>query len=216
MKHDLNDIYEQKFFRKRHQYHWRWPFVCGAINWMWLGRREGGPIRTVIDLGAATGDLVKGFLALDMDAWGVEGSRNCLPYIVCPEERMAILDLRDPLRDENGWFIAGWPERFDLVTCWEVAEHLEPEFAEQFVQNLCDLSDRILMSACPPSGRKSSGSVGHFHEMPYEYWVGMFGEHGYRRIERKEAVFKNIVAPFRGRYGIKAFYENVLYFEIRR
>lgn len=206
MKHELSNLYGQKFFRGRARYHWRSSIVCGIINYIWLRDH----LKSAIDVGAGAGDLVKGFLDLGYDAYGIEGVDTCLQYAVCPRERMVIHDLRIPIdMPAHMW------TRFDICTCWEVAEHIEEEFSNVFCDNLCLLSDRLLMSACPPnpSGHPSKGSVGHFNEQPYEYWEGKFKIRGYSRHPKIEKRFRELVSPWRSKYGIKAFYDNVLYFQ---
>jgi len=207
MKHDLNELYSYRFFRGRARYHWRAPILCGSINYMWLRDH----LKSAIDVGAGAGDLVKGFLDLGYDAYGIEGIDTCRQYLVCPDERMIIHDLRLPI-DLKSYM---WNTRFDICTCWEVAEHIEPEFADVFIENLIGLSDRILMSACPPNpaGKPSKGSVGHWNEQPQSYWQGKFKIRGYARHEKVEERFRNLVSPWKSKYGIKAFYQNVLYFQ---
>jgi 2-polyprenyl-3-methyl-5-hydroxy-6-metoxy-1,4-benzoquinol methylase len=65
--------------------------------------------------------------------------------------------------------------RFDLVWCFEVAEHIHPSHVEAFVDNLCRHSDIITLSAAPPG----QGGEGHFNEQPQSYWVSMFAKRGY-------------------------------------
>jgi hypothetical protein len=202
-KKPLEKIYGAKFFRGRHKYHWRAPIVCACVQYMFP------ETKSVIDVGCATGDLVKGFMDLGLDAWGLEGDPSCVPYLVCPERRVLIHDLREPLAVAD----PRWRDmRLDLVTCWEVLEHVEPEHVDVLVQNLVDLSDRLLLSACPPSTRKG-GSVHHVNEQPPEYWVEKFGAHGYKRGPKREQIFRAVTQPWRHKYGIKAFWENVIYFE---
>ena len=167
---DLEKTYDNRFFSRRSQYHWRAPIVCMVINYIF--RRV--PLKSVVDVGAATGDLVKGFADLGLSAWGIEGSAKCLPYVVCDTARFFIHDLRQSVAS-----LTAIPYPLDLVTCWEVAEHIDPEFADVFVDNLCLLAPRILMSACPPqTTTRKSGSVGHVNERPYEYWVEKFAARG--------------------------------------
>lgn len=203
----LSEIYSERFFRARDRYHWRAPIVCGAILFMWRHT----PIRTTIDVGAATGDLTDVFARLGIEAYAIEGSPNCLPHIVCPRDRMLIHDLRKPLD------VSDPPvERFDLVTCFEVLEHVEEEYADVLLDNLCLLSDRLLTSACPPNpARKgtSGGSVHHVNEQYPGYWEAKFIQRGYGRVGRVERLFRDLVHPYRHKYGIKAWYENCLYFE---
>ncbi|MBW1998578.1 MAG: hypothetical protein JRJ29_11510 [Deltaproteobacteria bacterium] len=192
----LEDIYGKRFFKGRHRLNWRAPIVCGAI-------KDVFEPASVIDAGCATGDLVLQFMTMSIDAYGIEGSRAVIPYLECPIGRVFFYDLRKPL--------PGPSRRYDLAISFEVAEHIEPEYAEQFVLNLAGLSDRILMSAAPP------GQGGHHHVncQPPGYWTEMFWPHGFFRKPRIEGQFRIHLSPWAKKKGIKAYYENSLYFERR-
>lgn len=64
---------------------------------------------------------------------------------------------------------------FDLVQCLEVGEHIEMVASKVLVANLVRHSDRILFSAAVPG----QGGENHINEQPYEFWRGLFAEHGY-------------------------------------
>jgi hypothetical protein len=212
MEHELTEVYGEKFFRGRKQYRWRASIVCAAIQYQFSSKLP-NPIETVIDVGAATGDLVQGFLSLPfppLEAWGIEGDPSCLPYLLCPRDRMIIQDMRKPFTHED----IGVP-RVDLVTCWEVLEHVESRYVDVLTENLVGLSDKLLMSTCPPhpSGKPGKGSVGHWNEALPEYWEGQFLRHGYRRVQKQETFFRDLTLPWKHKYGVKAFWENVIYLE---
>jgi hypothetical protein len=67
------------------------------------------------------------------------------------------------------------PERFDLAISTEVAEHLCPERAKDFVKNLVQCSDVVLFSAAIPG----QGGDNHINEQFQSYWAKLFGEHNY-------------------------------------
>lgn len=193
---DLEKAYNRSFFGRRYKFNWRAPIVCGAI-------RDVLSPSSVIDVGCATGDLVAEFIAMGLDAYGMEGSKACLPFLECNAGRIFFMDLRQPIS------LTG---RYNLAICLEVAEHIELEFAHQFVQNLVQLSDEVLMSAAPP------GQGGHHHVncQPPAYWQSKFMIHSYRRMVRVEEQIKELLAPWQKKPGIKAYYQNLLYFERRR
>lgn len=66
-------------------------------------------------------------------------------------------------------------ERYDLVICLEVAEHLLPERAESFVEDLTTMGDIVLFSAAIPH----QGGGGHINEKPQSYWIELFERKGY-------------------------------------
>lgn len=188
----LEEIYPNRFFSRRNSLNWRAKFVCEAV------RDVLAPV-SVIDVGCAIGDLVKRFLALGIDAYGLEGSRGCLPYLEVESDRVFIEDLRLPI--DVG--------RYDLAICFEVAEHIEPEYADQFLANLTGMSDRVLMSAAPPF------QGGHYHVncQPQEYWTEKMAALGFAPDTGIVEAIKQRLAPWQNKPGIKAYYQNLLYFE---
>lgn len=66
-------------------------------------------------------------------------------------------------------------ERFDLVLCLEVAEHLPPAAGRRFVQLLCGASDVVLFSAAIPG----QAGVGHINTRWQSYWISVFSDCGY-------------------------------------
>jgi len=195
----VEDVYPKRFFKQRHKLNWRVPHVCNAVADI-FGLKKGD---AVIDVGCAIGDLVSGFLSMGFRAEGIEGSQGAVPFLVAPPYSIRILDIRLPINIKN------FNIPYKLVTCFEVAEHLEPEYADTFVSNLASLSDTIVMSAAPP------GQEGHGHVncRPYEYWIGKFNERGY--IYDNQAVYslRQRWMDWRKKPGIKAFFDNLLVFK---
>lgn len=66
-------------------------------------------------------------------------------------------------------------EKFDLVICLEVAEHLSKTRADSFIADLAQLGDIILFSAAIPF----QGGVGHINEQPSSYWRKLFESNGF-------------------------------------
>lgn len=189
----LASIYNTGFFKQRYKLSHRAPFVCTVIVKCLAPK-------SVIDIGCAIGDLVKGFQDLGIDAKGLEGSETAEPYLAVRRESVVFTDLRTPLPVDIG--------KFDLVTCFEVFEHIEPEYADQLCANMSVLSDRLLISAAPP------GQGGHYHvncQLP-DYWDEKLKKYGYNRDMVIEALIKEKLRPKEGVEGIKAIYQNLLYY----
>lgn len=189
----VEDMYGRSFFGKRDRLAWRAEHVCKAVD-------DVLKPASVIDVGCAVGDLVEGFIQRGIIAYGLEGSESAFEFMMVPDNMIFHRDLREPIRINFC---------FDLVTCFEVAEHIEPEYAGQFVSNLIRLSNRILMSAAPP------GQEGHHHYncQPKEYWVDLFKGYGYQCIDRIAEEVKKRLEPWKHKPGIKAYYQNLIYFE---
>ena len=193
MKGNLEAVYKPGFFKNRYKLAWRVPIVCGAIV------AEFQP-ESIIDVGCAIGDLVKGYLDLGLKSYGIEGSEGARSFMMIPAENFGFFDLRDDLPVE---------ERYDLCTCFEVAEHVEPEYADIFARNLVSLSDSVLISAAPPG----QGGHGHFNCQPIEYWDRKFEALGYKRNDSRTDSILKAFEPYKNKPGIKAYWHNLHYYE---
>jgi hypothetical protein len=184
----LEEIYGPKFFAKRHKLQWRAEIVCKAI----INALEP---ESVIDVGCGIGDYVHYFNSLGIKALGIEGSSAVLPYALT--DKIVICDMRqrDIVRENS-----------DLLTCFEVLEHIEEEYSDIFVENLTKLSDRILVSAAPP------GSGGHYHVncQPKKYWIEKFMVHNYGYDEVITCLVKAELKPWIHRKEL--YHNNLMYF----
>ena len=64
--------------------------------------------------------------------------------------------------------------KFDMAISMEVAEHLNEEYADNFVTSLVNSSDLILFSAAIPS----QGGTNHFNERKQNEWSWVCGSRG--------------------------------------
>ena len=99
----------------------------------WQGR---GP-KGFMDLGCSGGQLVADFKSLGWDAVGLEGSDYSMRHRRANWKHLAnknlfTADITKPFAvSENGG-----PLRFDLITAWEVLEHIAPQQLEQLFRNI--------------------------------------------------------------------------------
>jgi len=187
------ESYGDKFFKVRHSYMGRVPLMCQSVIDIWHPK-------TAIDLGAAIGDLVKGFIDRGVDAVGIEGSPSCIPYLVCPREKMAIHDLTKPLPPLP---------KFDVVTCFEVIEHIEPEYTDILLNNITQLSDVLVISICcyGPTTKV------HPNVKTFPFWEEKFKQLGFTRYPDKEEQIKTIWKPIEHKAGAKEPYKNLMVWE---
>ncbi len=130
---------------------------------------------TVLDAGCAMGFLVEALrdrgvksFGLDISEYAIRGVRQDIqPYC-------SVGTITDPL-----------PQKYDLVVCIEVLEHLPPSESEQAVRNLCQHTDDILFSSTPLDYKE----VTHFNVQPPEYWGELFARHGFFRDVDFDASF---------------------------
>jgi hypothetical protein len=186
--------YDDKFFKVRKGYMGRVPIMCQGIVDIWKPK-------TLIDLGAAIGDTVQGYIDRGVDAKGIEGSDSCLPYLICAPDKISIQDLSKPLDP--------MPEKVDVVTCFEVIEHIEPEFIDTMMDNIIQLSDVLVISIC------CYGPTTKIHPSikPTDFWLEEFIKRGFERKPEKEEQLKQIWKPIEHKAGIKEPYKNLMVWE---
>lgn len=190
----VGDVYTKRFFAHRGDHSWRAPIVCSTIV-------ETIPnVKRIIDCGCGDGDLVNEFLNMGLDAYGIEGTFNCEEVLKMPLQKLIVADLRLPLHSRIG--------EYDVALSLEVAEHIEEEFADTYVSNLCRLSDRVLISAAPPG----QGGHGHVNCQPAIYWVAKFFDQRFQFNSVMTETLKNALKPWASKPGIKAYHQNLLYF----
>ena len=154
-----------------------------------------------MDVGCAIGDFVHYWKNnLNVKAYGLEGSPNAIEYFMT--DSIFVYDLREPIKLDLS---------VDLVTCFEVAEHIEPKYSEQFRMNLCEMSNKILMSAAGPN------EGGHYHVncRPREYWIERMEHLGYGHDDSVVKLIQTLWEPWRKKKEMSSYYKNLFYFERR-
>ena len=76
-------------------------------------------------------------------------------------------------------------DRFDLVISLEVAEHLQPESSDIFVESLSRLSDAVLFGAA----FIGQPGANHINTRLHSFWAGKFFERGYVVFDLFRSVF---------------------------
>lgn len=117
---------------------------------------------TALDIGCGAGPLVAALAKRGVDAWGIEGSLAAASHAKVP---IIPWDLRVPM---------SCLRTFDLVTCFDTAEHVEGGGA---VAQLCvDAAKRwLVFGAATPD----QGGLGHVFLQPWTYWHEVFGNLGF-------------------------------------
>ena len=124
---------------------------------------------SILDVGCGIGTWLSVFNKEGVkDYFGIDGdyvNKEMLSGFIDPDH-FAPVDLSGPFDLKR---------KFDLLICLEVAEHLPPETAEQFIKSLVIHADRIVFSAAVPG----QGGQDHLNEQWPEYWVTLFARHNY-------------------------------------
>jgi SAM-dependent methyltransferase len=136
--------------------------------------------RSVIDIGCGTGTWLSVFKDHNIeDIKGVDGDWVNDELLLIPKACFTPHDLTQELHIE---------QRFDLAVSLEVAEHLDKQYAKNFVSTLVKLSSVVLFSAAIPF----QGGTHHVNEEWPDYWASLFAEHDYLAIDCiREKIWNN-------------------------
>ena len=112
------------------------------------------------------------------DFLGIDGDWIPKEMLEIPAERFLAMDLCQPNKNRR---------QFDLVVSLEVAEHLPPVIADQFVSYLTSLGPVILFSAAIPG----QGGTDHLNEQWPRYWISLFETRKFKCIDCVRGKFWN-------------------------
>jgi SAM-dependent methyltransferase len=122
---------------------------------------------SVLDVGCAMGMLVEALSNRGVDAWGIDVSEHAIAAVADSiGDRCSVASVVDPL-----------PRRYDLITCIEVLEHVPPSQADIAIANLCQATDRILLSSTP----RDYGEPTHLNVQQPEVWAAALAREGFLR-----------------------------------
>ena len=120
---------------------------------------------TVLDVGCAYGYLVEGLRDLGVKAFGIDVSDYAISN--AREDIRPFCNVRSATER-----IA---ERYDLITCIEVMEHLSPDDLDAAITNMCNASDLIIFSSTPFDYNEES----HYSVNPPSFWAEKFAYNGF-------------------------------------
>jgi SAM-dependent methyltransferase len=127
-------------------------------------RREFEP-QSVIDVGCGAGALLVSLEEAGVTCVGFDYAAAALER--CRRSGLTVrrLDIeRDPIPTD----------RADVVVSTEVAEHLDEEHADRFVELLTTLAPTAVVTAALPG----QGGTDHVNEQPNDYWIDKFEARG--------------------------------------
>lgn len=181
---NLDKLYSKPYFGTRMD--WKPPVYKTIANEIksYFGVTE------IVDVGCGNGVLLEHF-----DGLGLEGSIAGVNE--CKRKGLDVRkhDLRQPFP---------YNVRAELTVSIEVAEHIEPQWADNFVQTLTQFSDTIILTA------SDVPSAYHFNPQPKGYWIDKLEAKGWK-LSHVEFVHRlSLVIPKEYDY----LYRNMMIFEL--
>lgn len=121
-----------------------------------------GVPKSYLDVGCGSGRTIHTAHALVGNVLGIE----LFLHVYYRRQIIRHHDLREPLTLD---------QRYDLVTCWEVGEHLPPESADVLCDTLAKHTERYLVFT---AAHPNQGGDFHINEQPPEYWQAKLESRG--------------------------------------
>jgi SAM-dependent methyltransferase len=129
--------------------------------------------RRLIDVGCGSGLLMRALSDHGMDVFGVDVSEDAIRLVTRGKGLPAArFDLTMPGRP-----LPGIP--YDVAVSCEVAEHLEAQHAERFVEHLTSAAPVVYLTAAEPDRQVGVGLY-HLNEQPHSYWIALMQARGFR------------------------------------
>lgn len=175
-------IYDMEYYKKRNEGEW----LEGAREISSVIDNEFSP-ESIIDFGCGAGVHLKYFYEQGKHIKGIDGNKHAKSCSVVPEEFIEIYDLRDKYRVN---------EKYDLVICFEVLEHIPERFDDNLVDSLADAGDIVVLSAAEPG----QGGTHHINEKPREYWIKKFKQRNMSYQKEKTNILANKMNPNKGKW----------------
>lgn len=133
--------------------------------------------KSVLDVGCGRGAWLKSCHELGATTLlGLDGDWNSQSQMIDDAIEFRSIDLNKPFSVSP---------KVDLAISVEVAEHLEPATAPQFVKCLTASSDVVLFSAA----YLNQGGTHHINEQLHSYWAALFAGHGFCPFDFFRPVF---------------------------
>jgi len=160
------EVYKQSFYKNRHN-----QTIYSAKEILSILLDVLPNIKSGVDVGCGVGTWLSVLMQMGIkEIKGIDGNWVDKKFLEIPEERFLSIDLSQPFEIER---------QYDLAISLEVAEHLPPESAKDFIISLTKISDFILFSAAIPF----QGGPNHINEQWQEYWTDLFNDQSYVVID---------------------------------
>jgi SAM-dependent methyltransferase len=148
---------------------------------MWEYMVDHYNIKSVLDVGCGVGFSAKFFQDLGCEVLGIDGAAET-------KELSLIRDFHETHDYTNGSFFNGEPKKkFDLAWSCEFVEHVEEQYAINFINDYKNCKYVAITHAIPGQG-------GHHHvnEQHDSYWIELLEKNGFTYLPEETLVLRAI------------------------
>ena len=131
--------------------------------------------KSFLDVGCARGLLVQALATKGVDAEGVDISAHTV--------ESAHDDVKGRLR--VGSATEPHPKKYDMISCIETLEHMDPQSVQLAIDAMTSATDKILFSSTPRDFEEAT----HINVNPVGQWAAWFAERGFYRRPDVDATF---------------------------
>ena len=182
---NLNLVYNNAFYDDNRYMSYQSAINTWRVIGKWLFTEE--PF-SLIDFGCGTGTWLQASKQFGVtEVYGIDGDYVDRQMLMIDPEEFHPYNLQEEVILNR---------KFDLVMSLEVAEHIEEEYADIFIDSLCRHGEVILFSAA----HKGQGGDYHVNEQNIEYWIQKFNDRGYEFIDIRPSISRN--------YEIESWYRD--------
>lgn len=142
--------------------------------------------QSLLDVGCGEGHFMLPFIAAGIHTAGVDGEPTFGKKIA---DYMTHVDLRTEWRGD---------QQYEMVSCIEVAEHLDQRYAPKLIADLCAMQPSVVVFSAANAGQ---GGWYHKNCQVFSYWASLFREHGYTVIDDNGDI-QSAIADIVNRYNV--------------
>ena len=177
---DKGPVFDKMWWVNHHV----WATLAMLLNWEFKR-----PFR-MLDVACGKGSLVYYLWRLKLDVWGCDISKHAIDTTPYPliRDRLFIMDIRKGL---DKWVDIG----FEVSTCFDILEHIEPKFLDKVISEICRVTERTVFIRMPMADREAPdphkhGTDEHPSIFTRKEWVERFEKHGFEEKPVDEVLFR--------------------------
>jgi 2-polyprenyl-3-methyl-5-hydroxy-6-metoxy-1,4-benzoquinol methylase len=179
-KNEIDSLYGKRFFKRRvRKYHDKEIETAKIIYQIFKPK-------SVLDVGCALGSYLLEYKRLGCKVSGNDKYLDRAKKFCDPE-------ILPNLYVADAGLLWEYKEKYELVQCIEVAEHLPHSDSLNLISNICNMSSKHIFFTAAQPGQRGKG---HINCMEKEYWLELFKTFGFVQDIEKEIESKDKLKDF--------------------